>query len=201
MGFDPTTPLDVTRLDWRRWQLQTPLRYEGRTDTFTVPAGFVTDFATVPWWSRLLTPATGKWTRAAVVHDLLCDGLNDWHAAHMHDAQGSRDLCRLLVAKQGGLYHPDGRLIKPPLACSRDTDNIFRKIMHEEDVDPLRRWMMWTGVRWGALANPARREGWWRDAPKILAITILLLVALFIVVGTVHDLADVFLEGDPLWWQ
>ena len=36
-----------------------------------VPAGFVTDFASVPRFFWRLIPPTGKYTRAAVVHDFL----------------------------------------------------------------------------------------------------------------------------------
>ena len=38
-----------------------------------VPAGFETDFASVPRLFWPLFPPTGKWRRAAIVHDYLCD--------------------------------------------------------------------------------------------------------------------------------
>lgn len=55
--------------------------------------------------------------------------------------------------------------------ASRDVDGLFRRVMREADVGLLTRWAMWTGVRWGALANPARRPGWLRDAPAVLTVT------------------------------
>lgn len=58
---------------------------------------------------------------------------------------------------------------------ARDTDGLFRRVMREAGVGPVTRWVMWAGVRWGALANPARRAGWHRDAPLVLLITALLL--------------------------
>jgi hypothetical protein len=54
---------------------------------------------------------------------------------------------------------------------SRDADGIFRRAMRELDVPVARRWLMWTGVRWGALTTPLRRTGWVSSAPAVLAIT------------------------------
>ena len=50
------------------WCLAAP----GVVVEIAVPAGFVSDFASVPWWARWLLPADGPWTPAAVVHDYLC---------------------------------------------------------------------------------------------------------------------------------
>lgn len=54
---------------------------------------------------------------------------------------------------------------------SRDVDGLFRRVMRESGVGVVTRWLLWCGVRWGALANPARRGGWWRDIPAVLGIT------------------------------
>lgn len=73
-----TGALTVTELDadWRLWRLEQPLTYEvgapGSGRAITVPAGFVTDGASVPrflWW---LLPTWGRYSRAAVIHDHLC---------------------------------------------------------------------------------------------------------------------------------
>jgi hypothetical protein len=37
----------------------------------TVPAGEVTDFASMPWAARRVLPSFGPWARAAVLHDYL----------------------------------------------------------------------------------------------------------------------------------
>ena len=55
----------------------------------------------------------------------------------------------------------------------RDADGIFRRSMRELGVPVVRRWMMWTGVRWGALANPRGRRGWVLSAPAVLAVSVL----------------------------
>lgn len=52
-----------------------------------VPAGFVTDGASVPrllWW---LFPPTGRYFLAAVVHDYLLDSGYNWHYANKKFAE------------------------------------------------------------------------------------------------------------------
>jgi len=69
-----TTPLIVEPLeDGRRWRLVEPFEFyfddENGRQAIKVPAGFVTDFASVPrafWW---LLPPWGRYGKAAVVHD------------------------------------------------------------------------------------------------------------------------------------
>ena len=53
-----------------------------------------------------------------------------------------------------------------------DADGIFRRAMRELDVPFLRRWIMWAAVRWGALLKPGGRRGWWREAPRVLLVTL-----------------------------
>lgn len=120
------------------WSISEPLVYQGDRETFVVPKGFVTDFATVPAIVVWLFPKYGKYTLAAILHDYLC-------------AEG----------------------ITLGLVSGRDTDGIFRRVMRELGVPVMRRWLMWTGVRWGALANPVRRKDWVKDAPAIVGISIL----------------------------
>lgn len=126
-----------------RGVLTAPLRYQGRIDHFVIPAGFDTDFASVPKRLQGLVQSIGKWTRAAIAHDWFCTGL----------ANGD---CPV---------------------SARDADGIFRRMMRESDVGFITRWCMWTAVRWAALKNPARRPGWIRDAPLVVAITAAVLTA------------------------
>lgn len=142
-GILPTVPFDSLALAVRRatdntWEVLAPLVYRGDRDTFVVPPGFRTDFASVPRVVVWLFPRSGRYTPAAVLHDWLTD-----------------------VAVPGGLV------------SARDADGVFRRVMRELGVPPLRRWLMWCGVRWGALVNPVRRAGWWRDAPRVLALSVL----------------------------
>jgi len=64
---------------------------------------------------------------------------------------------------------------------SNDADGLFRRTMREAEVQFILRWVMWAGVRWGALKNPLRREGWWRESVPVVFIT--LLVVLFALGG------------------
>lgn len=124
--------------------------YVGKTEVIHIPSDFVTDLASVPRIFWAILPPTGVYERAAVLHDVLC--------------------VRLRVAHQHG-----GR---PPQVNARDTDGLFRRVMRECGVGFLTRWAMWTGVRWGALFNPARRAGWICDALAVVGITALGLAAL-----------------------
>lgn len=161
-----TSPLVVRRVDATRWELVAPLSYQGRVDHWTIPSGYVTDYATTPWFTAWLIPRTGSWTLAAVLHDfLITDGI------------------------------PAG------LITSRNTDGVFRRVLREEGVDPVRRWLMFAAVRWAAPLSKGRRpSGLLRDLPAVAGISAAVLavaspfVAAF-VLGAV-DLAH--LIGDAL---
>jgi hypothetical protein len=139
------------------WTLTAPLVYAGRAEEWVVPAGFESDFASVPVPVRWLIPADGPWTAAAIVHDWFCD-----------------------VGIAAGVI------------SSRDADGVFRRMCRELGTPVLRRWVMWTGVRWGALASPVRRPGWVRDAPAVLLLSVavaplVLPVSVVVAVGLAVD--------------
>lgn len=52
----------------------------GSGETVTVPAGFQTDFCTIPWFARWLFPISGKAAKAALLHDWMLK-LGDRRAA------------------------------------------------------------------------------------------------------------------------
>jgi hypothetical protein len=137
MPFVPGS-LTVTRVDDDRWALVDDLVYQGSWERFVVPAGFRTDFATVPRPVVWLVPRFGAYTLAAILHDWLC-------------SEG----------------------IRSGAVTSRQADGIFRRVMREAGVPVLRRWLMWAGVRWGALTDERRRTGWLVSAPGVLAISVL----------------------------
>ena len=126
-----------------------PLVYTGRDQTFTVPAGYVTDFATVPQFVTWLVPRMGAYTRAAILHDWLCSRLDE--------------------ARKSGRK---GFLVQGKPVTARQVDGIFRRVMRESGTPVVRRWLMWTAVRWAALGDPARRPGWLLDAPAVVGITV-----------------------------
>lgn len=139
------------------WQLTAPLVWTGQQgDTFTVPVGFTTDFATSPRFLHWLVLPYGAYTRAAVLHDWLLTELARWQAARWDKP----------IAEW-----PDW---KPP-ANSRDTDGIFRAAMRDLGVPWAKRWMMWAAVRAAACFNPRRAYGrdFAKDAPRVTGIALL----------------------------
>lgn len=84
----PTQPqitgsFDLTYIDGRNWRLAAQFAFR-RPEIITivpaieviVPAGFETDFASVPWFFRRIFPPAGdgpraRWGPASVVHDFL----------------------------------------------------------------------------------------------------------------------------------
>lgn len=81
--------------------------------------------------------------------------VHDWHCVHL--AAGD---CRI---------------------SSRDTDGLFRRMAREGGAGLVTRWLLWVGVRWGALLNPHRRPGWLRDAPLVVGITVAVLAVILAV--------------------
>jgi len=104
-------PVDVRALpDGKNWLVLHEVRYATRMGrVIYVPADFITDFASIPWFfRRLFQPATGKHRRAALVHDwiyrtpdlridkseadsifrdiMLGDGLSEWKVWLMYNA-------------------------------------------------------------------------------------------------------------------
>jgi hypothetical protein len=137
------------------WVLTVPLVWTGtKGDTFVVPAGFVTDFATVPRFLHWEVAPYGAYTRAAVLHDWLLVELASWD-------------------EFGG--EPEAPSLPP--ADSRDCDGIFRRVMEELGVPWAKRWTMWAAVRWASLFNPRRAYGRriGRDLPAMLGMTLLAL--------------------------
>ena len=75
------TPLRTEWIEYRRGfsrhRLLEPLVYQvlmrGVDITIIVPAGWVTDFASVPRVFQWIFPSDGDYTKAAVLHDYLCE--------------------------------------------------------------------------------------------------------------------------------
>jgi len=66
-------PLRLEYLNGRWWRLTEPLVYLSRTVAvpITIPAGFLTDFASIPRFFWRLLPPTGPYGEPAVLHDYL----------------------------------------------------------------------------------------------------------------------------------
>lgn len=68
-----TTPLCLQFLDGHDWQVLSGFAFQSDVlqETVYVPSGFVTDFASIPRGLWNLLPPTGKYGKAAVIHDYL----------------------------------------------------------------------------------------------------------------------------------
>lgn len=71
-----TQPLLVSPMDdGNTWVLMRDFGYEvgveASADVIDVPIGFMTDFASVPWFLQWWLPKWGKYGNAAVIHDWL----------------------------------------------------------------------------------------------------------------------------------
>jgi hypothetical protein len=157
-GFD-ADPLVYIEPDGATFTMADEAIYTGKLgDSWLIPQGFRTDFATIPAFVSWAVAKLGAYTLAAIVHDLLCEGLNKQH-----------HLRRWLDGKVAGIPAAVDR----PTANAVDTDAIFYRICRDHGVDLVTANLLWVGVRWGALANPARREGWLSTAPAVLGLSLL----------------------------
>jgi hypothetical protein len=71
---DFLTPLRLEYLDGRDWKVIREFRYRSEDAierVVRVPRGFVTDFASIPRFLWRVLPPTGKYGKAAVIHDFL----------------------------------------------------------------------------------------------------------------------------------
>ncbi len=75
------------RPEGKRWELVQSFSYIGARETFTIPAGFRTDFASVPRVFVWLLPRYGRWTEAAILHDYLWE-LSRQNKFRKSDADG-----------------------------------------------------------------------------------------------------------------
>ena len=127
------TPAGITeeREDRPLWRLTSAMVYgDGAGQTITVPAGFITDLASIPQfaWSFGFGPA-GRWSRAAVVHDFL-------------------------YATGGSGLWKGAKWISRPAPYSRpEADAIFDRAMAVLGVPTWRRAIMWAAVRVGGASG------------------------------------------------
>src|SRR5690348_6275440 len=74
IGFlPPGVRADVEELDDQNWTVLRPFEYQAKADCYTVDPGQKTDFASVPRLFVWFIPKYGRYTKAAILHDHLCD--------------------------------------------------------------------------------------------------------------------------------
>lgn len=158
MGFDNPHVL-VEAVDGRRWRLQRPLKYEGAP-------GYEHQCYEVPGH-----PVTGYVT----------DLTSSPRVTHF-------------IAPVSGIHSPTSVLhdwlitdaLPAGIISAVDVDGLFRRSLKDQGIGPVKRWIWWAGVRWGALGSKARRAGWWRTAPQLALVTIGLCVPLVLIPALVN---------------
>jgi hypothetical protein len=121
LGFPDGPEVDVRELDARFWSLLREFKYYAKSESFDVPQGQRTDFASVQRLFVWFIPTYGRYTKAAILHDHLCD-LARRGKFHRRDADGLfRQAMRTLgvpllrrwimwaAVRWGALGTPDGR--------------------------------------------------------------------------------------------
>lgn len=108
--------------------MQRELTYQTGDDPkelITVPAGFVTDLASVPRPVWSIYPPDGPWVKAAVVHDFL------------YDTGGS------------GLWNQSTGITRVAPYSRAEADHVLREAMADRGVGPWERSVIWSAVRLG----------------------------------------------------
>lgn len=111
------------------WGVERELGYRtsiGGDGAITVPAGFITDLASIPRLVSGILPPDGPWTKAAVIHDFLygTKGTGNWRG------------------------HSSGLTRATPYSRAQ-ADDVLREAMADRGVDRLRRNIIWAAVRAG----------------------------------------------------
>lgn len=66
-----TSYVIVKVIDTRKYELVQPFSYTSHNINVYIPAGFITDFASVPRLFWALMPPNGRYTKAAIIHDYM----------------------------------------------------------------------------------------------------------------------------------
>lgn len=111
------------------WAVQRALSYqtgEDPAEVITVPAGFVTDLASIPRAVRSFYPPDGPWVKAAVIHDFLyaTKGTGVWGKKHVG-------------------------ITRATLYSRVEVDAILREAMTDRGIGTWERNVIWSAVRAG----------------------------------------------------
>lgn len=131
-GFKGKAKLE--RVDNKNWKVLEDLILEGRRQNFVVPAGFVTDLASIPKLFKSIFNTYGSYTEAAILHDLLSRLDRAYRKGEL--------LIRDGLLEWEGVKFPESYLID-----SSDIDGLFRRTMRLADTNFFARWYMWGAVR------------------------------------------------------
>lgn len=116
------------------WKLLNEFIYVSKNgNKITVPAGFVTDFASVPKPLRAVFESWGAYGYASVFHDWLCREKTYQHFI--------------------GSFEAGNKGYMPANATRAQADKLFYEIMEYSGVSTATRVLLYVGVRIGAAFN------------------------------------------------
>lgn len=140
-----TNPPQLTPTGRQLWRVDVGFEYYiGRKDSgfvVTIPAGFITDLASIPTAVQWLLPPDGKYEHGLIVWLLRLFGRDGWdwryaHAAIVHDY-----------------------LYKHAIATKRIADIVFYEAMGVSRVYTWLRLIMYLAVRVGGRGSYEKRDG------------------------------------------
>jgi hypothetical protein len=133
----------IDSLEYRVGQADSP-------ETIIVPAGFETDFASIPWGLWNLFPPLGPWARPAIIHDFLYATAGD----------GLWPRGKGLVLMRNWITGPIRKTWCAPTYSRKEADRVFLEALGvvEPPVPAWRRQVMYRAVRLGG------GKGWGRAA-------------------------------------
>ncbi|EHQ1843915.1 DUF1353 domain-containing protein [Salmonella enterica subsp. enterica serovar Saintpaul] len=76
-----TTPAILEMLDRYLWRVHEPFEFymsDDNSNVISVPAGFVTDLATIPRIFWTILPTDGKYAKAVIIHNWMYDTRRDY---------------------------------------------------------------------------------------------------------------------------
>ncbi len=204
-GFD-YPPFLIPQADGVSFALWEEVCYTAKDgDSWDIPEGFRTDFATIPAIVSWAVPKLGAYTLAAIVHDLLCEGLKAWHRAlravskgqaAYHFAPWSEVSHGVHTSPMVGIrIDSTGEIVARPTADSVDADAIFRRIALDHGTNRVTARLLWLGVRYGALFSAHRRGGFLRTLLPFLGWSVVfapVLLPASLVVGVTQLLLGLF---------
>lgn len=126
-------PLSVTiHDDGKHFTLDESIFYYNGTDLIIVPEDFVTDFASIPRFLWSIYPPTGRYQRAAVIHDWL-------YICHYSNRS---PLFYSTIDKNKRVNLP-----KEPYNDRKYCDDLFLSVMKQDGVSARTRYTLYSSVR------------------------------------------------------
>jgi len=145
------TPLIVTPMpDGRRWKLWKEFTYHigsrWSQNKVTVPAGFITDFASIPWVFWTILPSWGRYGKAAVIHDWL------YQNKETFNSKVKCQVCNKVINGEDANEHKESTghncwELLFPRRTRKEVDDIFYEAMLVGGTKPWKAKVMYRAVR------------------------------------------------------